>query len=447
MPRRRLLLAISLILGALALPASAQAGRVVTVEGAPGPNPARYDKVYVERFGRATAGRVLVLVPGVYAGAGNFALVADELVRRVPDLQVWAYDRRSEQFEDHSVFRDGTPGEALSYYLPPFTARGRTFTPVDGSSAPFARRWGLPLALEDLRRVIRKARDGGRRKVVLGGHSLGASMAAAYATWDFGGRAGYRDLEGLVFIDGVALGSSGLPGQESLAAVRTRLAELERGSPFSDLLGLGVPFAAQAFVEIGAKLAIEQRDQPSALQQYPLLPAAFRPPIPVTNEGIFGHAFDKDTGPPQLALIRVNAGRLGADGRWQDGQITPIQRLARSFYRPRRLNGAEWYFPERLSIDLDALGGLEPSVTTRFLGLRPRHLARVDRPVYAFQTDLARGRVLRAARAFIRHSDVPRGRSTLVDRAGTTSHVDPLAGAPGRNDFLKTVVPFLKSLA
>jgi hypothetical protein len=33
--------------------------------------------------------------------------------------------------------------------------------------------------------------------------------------------------------------------------------------------------------------------------------------------------------------------------------------------------------------------------------------------------------------------------STIVDDRGT-SHLDPLSAAPGRNHFLKSVVPFLK---
>ena len=36
----------------------------------------------------------------------------------------------------------------------------------------------------------------------LGGHSAGASTAVAYAAWDFAGRPGFRDLSGLVLIDG-----------------------------------------------------------------------------------------------------------------------------------------------------------------------------------------------------------------------------------------------------
>ena len=46
--------------------------------------------------------------------------------------------------------------------------------------------------------------------VVLGGHSLGGSITAAYATWDFDGEPGAKELAGLVFIDG---GSSPTPSR------------------------------------------------------------------------------------------------------------------------------------------------------------------------------------------------------------------------------------------
>ena len=43
-------------------------------------------------------------------------------------------------------------------------------------------------------------------------------------------------------------------------------------------------------------------------------------------------------------------------------------------------------------------------------------------------------------------SKVPRSRSILVDASATESHLDPLTAAPGRNRFLRTVVPFLRRL-
>ena len=71
-------------------PATAAAGPVVSVEGASGPGPARYDRVSYERFGAASAKRVLILVPGFQGGAGDFSLVGPEIVRHVKGLQVWA---------------------------------------------------------------------------------------------------------------------------------------------------------------------------------------------------------------------------------------------------------------------------------------------------------------------------------------------------------------------
>ena len=77
---------------------------------------------------------------------------------------------------------------------------------------------------------------------------------------------------------------------------------------------------------------------------------------------------------------------------------------------------------------------------TEFLGLRPWHTAKVNLPLYAFETDLTGGRVLRGARRFIDASKIKR--ATLV-ADHNTSHLDPLTAAPDRNTFLKTVVPFL----
>jgi pimeloyl-ACP methyl ester carboxylesterase len=157
------------VLSLLLLPALASAGTVVSVRGASGAGPARHDRVSYERLGPASAKRVLILVPGTQGGAGDLSLVGPEIVKRVRGLQVRAYDRRSQALEDHSGFASGNSDTAFKYYL-----GGGGFVPA---AAPFARDWGLKLALEDLRTVVKRARRGGR-KVILGGHSLGASTAA-----------------------------------------------------------------------------------------------------------------------------------------------------------------------------------------------------------------------------------------------------------------------------
>jgi hypothetical protein len=443
--RTRIALTLAVASGVLAAPAPAvaQSEAVFSVRGAPAAGPATYDRTWVRRIGPAGARNVLVLAPGFIGGAGDFTLVARDLVRRVDDLQVWAWDRRWNAFEDTSVMEGGDPQKAFDYYLNFKEVDGRTFKPVNGpEDAPFAREWGLATTLEDLRRVVLRARAGGRRRVILGGHSLGASLTAIYAAWDFRGRAGYRDIEGMVLIDGGALGTFSVP---TLARVKRRLAALRKGDPFSDLLGLNIPWAAGVFAQIGAMFAAEAPDATSPVQDYALLPPSFKPAFPVTNEALFGHAFDADTSPEGLALIRVNAGGLAPEGNprpWRDGELSPIQRVASTFAQ-EPLNAIEWYFPDRLRLDVDGANELEQNAITRFLKLRPRHLLDVDVPLYAFQTDLTRGRVLRGARRFVARSDVPR--STLVSDP-RASHLDPLTAAPARNRFLRTVVPFLESL-
>jgi pimeloyl-ACP methyl ester carboxylesterase len=444
----RAVLPLLALLLVLAAPAAAQE-RTVTVRGFDGPGPSRYDRVTVTKIGSASARTVLVLVPGTSGGAGDFTLVGRDIVRRLPGVQVWAVDRRSQALEDTSVFREGLAGrrtlrQVFDYYLGWLTDQSiqPRFQPIDPARFGFARDWGLRVQLEDLRRVVLSARRQGRR-VVLGGHSLGASVTAAYATWDFAGRPGHRDIDGMVLIDGGLLGTF---DTDTAAGFRRQLRELRRGSPFADLLGVGLPWAAGVFAQVGGLYALREPTAESPLQDFALLPQAFRPPVRVTNRGLFGYAFDQTTSPEALDLISVRAGALGPGGDWQDGEVTPVGRLA-EFFAQEPVNAIEWYFPRRLTIDVDGASSLSPrGEVSRLLGLRTRHLRSVDVPLYAFQTDLTEGRVLRGARRFIARSDVPRRRSVLVDRGSSTSHLDPLTAAPETNDFLQTLVPFLRRL-
>jgi pimeloyl-ACP methyl ester carboxylesterase len=444
---RPVLLALAATL-LLAAPAGAQE-RTVTVPS-PGPGPSAYDRVTVTKIGPSRARTVLVLVPGYYGGAGDFLLVGRDIVRRVGGLQVWAYDRRSQALEDTKVFDEARAGRrsvrsAFDFYLGWLEREvSPHFEPQDVSELQFAKRWGLSMALNDLRRVVLSARRQGKR-VILGGHSLGASMTTLYAAWDFGGRPGYCDIEGLVLIDGGTLGSFTAP---TLAGTRRELRELQEApSPFVDLLGIGAPWAAGVFAQFGAVAALREPTAPSIGQPFSLLPAEFKPPVPATNRALLGYAFDKETSPEALSLIRVNAGRLASSGDprdWDDGEVTPIRRLAETF--AARPNATEWYFPDRLRIEVDAAQELRRNAQTRLLGLRPWHLRAVDRPLYAIETDLTNGRVLRGARRFVARSKSPRSLARLVDAAATDSHLDPLTAAPSTSRFLQTVVPWLKKV-
>lgn len=439
--------------GAPAAHAAAVATQDVTIKGwtAPG-SPAKYNRVSYRRYGPAGAKKVLVLVPGTLAGAGTFDVVAPQLVRKVPGLQVWAQDRRENALEDTALLAkvragQATPKQALDYYLgwvadPSIQPRYRPWT---NAETAFGKRWGLRVAMEDLRRIVLRARDGGKRTVILGGHSLGGAEAAIYPTWDFSGRPGYRDIAGVVAIDG---GWTVADQRVTPAQAQAQLAELDTKGPWTDLLGLGLPWTAGAFGEIAAAAALRAPTEPSILQAFPLLPPSFKAPEPLTNRAALGFAFDVKTSPEALALIHIHSGAIAPSGPlrdWVDNGITPVGNLATAFTSPR-LTAQSWYFPTRLSIDARAARSNPGAAVSKLLDLRVRHVAGVDVPYYAFQAALA-GRdnaLARGAKDFQRRSKIPS--VTVVNRRTTYAHLDPLLAAEGRNDFVATVAPWLRKI-
>lgn len=434
----------------LPLAAGARAAEVqTTITGwTKAPGPRAYDKLDVTKLGSSSARTVLVLVPGTNGGRGDFTLTARELVQDVPGLQVWAVDRRSQRLEDTKVFADAlagkvTPKAMFDYYAgwiadPSIQPH---YQPPDASKLGFAADWGLKVQLEDVRRVVQAARRGGAKRVILGGHSLGASVAVAYAAWDFDGRPGYKDLDGVVLVDGGLRGSF---DSADLADAKKRLAAI-RKQPFLDLLGLGLPWVTGVLAESAAVLAIKDPTGPSVGQAFPLLPAAFKPPIPATNRGQFGYAFDASTSPKSLGLIQVRSGELGPNGDWVDGEVSPIARVAETFGQ-EPANAVEWFYPARLNLDVDAASPLVENRAARYLGLRVKWARKAALPVYAVQTSLTRGAVLKGARSFVKLSHSPAREAKYVDASATMSHLDPLTAAPATNTYLKTVVPWLKQV-
>jgi len=430
---------------------------IVKTPKAPCPDGIDCNRVAVRQFGPKSAKRALVLMPGFQGGAGNFTLIARDIVERVKGLQVWAVDRRSRWLEDTSKFQEVVDGtatldEMFDYYLDlgSVAVPGVGFDPRSQSAdGEFGSKWGLKVALNDLHAVVKRASKLGK-KPILGGHSLGASMTSAYAAWSFGKRPGSSFISGMVLIDG------GLNGTfDSLSSLTDAKARLEaiKTKPWSELLqGIPLPEAAGLFVEVGGLYARkEPTGEATKLVSYPILPAAFKPSGSTpTNRALLGYGFDRDTSPPGLALLHVNAGGLepdtGAPRDWQDGGVTPIARLAELFGQ-EPMNGVEWYFPTRLSLDVNAASPLQSNEVSKYLGLRisRRNAKRISVPLYAVQTDLTDGRVLRGARRLKQLSRIRQ--ATLIDAskgALSQSHLDPIAAAPDKNRFLQTVVPFLK---
>ena len=372
---RLIALVVALASATIAFTGTAQAALKVTwMPGVSSPGtPAALDRVGVIKVGPAHARNVLVIEPGTSAGGAYFVPLARWIVLRTRNWQVWSVERRENLLEDQSELNLAKRGGAnatqvFDYYLGWITDPAVTHHVGAIPPAPYARRWGMGVAVGDLHRVIAAARRLGG-KVVLGGHSLGGGVVTAYATWNFSGHAGARQLAGLVYVDG------GSFGHESAAAAQSGLAALDApgASPWEAFGGIPTPLAGQ-LVASGAEAALLHPNGPSAGQRSGLLPAGLSPRVPATNLVQFGYPLNVGTSPAALIAAQAHLGRgLSATGGWDSaGALTPIQRYAEMFSGAgvTGADGSEWYFPQRLSLDLAGVGNGTPSGAQRALGLK-----------------------------------------------------------------------------
>lgn len=409
------------------------------VQGYPTAGPAEAQRVGVFRTGRPDARRVLVLVGGREGGAGVFRHTARSLAAASADLEVWAVDRREQALADLSAF-GGTPDEAAEYYL------GGNYRKQDPAASAYAAQWGVEVLLEDLRRVVRAASDGGRREVVLGGVSVGATAVLLYAAWDFAGTPGYRDLAGLVVADGGVLNAYAGAGMEfdlPLEAAKGWLAAIESGAVFEDFtsvtVGLGdQPESAAVWFQLAAKYALSAPDAPSPLVER--LPEEVRPAQRnLTNAALFGHLVHAERAHPSFS---VTVGRPQESGEWKDEGPTSLATVAEAFAGPRP--GAWiWYTLQRVMLDYVAAIGFTETEVTRHLGLRLSHTREIDVPLFAFQSGLTNGTTGEAAARVAANSRITE--FTLRTDAGLT-HQDLVYARFDENRFLQSLALFLDTL-
>lgn len=374
---------------------------------------------------------IVVMMPGFLAGAGSLDGLARAIVRRSTEaesFEAWAIDRRSNLLEDThgldvaEVRREGKP--AYDYYIEGLEVEGRTFEGfLTGPQVPWASEWGLPTTLGDLRNVLSLVPQSERRsRVVLLGHSLGASVVEAYAAWDFGAP-GHDEIAALVLADGVARREGDGPetvsreryeqGDASAAPIPSPgvQRDIRAGSTLVTIPLLGVQALA-----VAEAAAIDARFRPDAIDQNVpgrdrLLSLALGlPSLPrMTNRAAFGLAFDEGSAPLSFAAARCGAARggalapydaafggrlthpsdLGATYDWTDGpeagEPTRLADLADAWFRGPGVNFVEWYFPARLSADLavaTTLNVADDDWRATAYGLRAKHGPRIDVPIF-----------------------------------------------------------------
>ncbi|HVC70633.1 MAG TPA: hypothetical protein VNC61_10325 [Acidimicrobiales bacterium] len=422
---------------------------------APG-TPAKYDKVGVIKVGPSRAKNILVLEPGTSAGAAYFVPLAQWIVAKTKGWQVWSVERRENLLEDQSVLnlykeKKVTSKELFDYYLgylkdPSITDH---FQLIPNSSVAFAKQWGMNVAVQDLRIVIKAAKKLGG-KVVLGGHSLGGAVVTAYAAWNFKGRAGADDLAGLVYIDG---GSIGRPPSSATATQTLASLDAPTASPWLTFGTIPAPYAG-VFNATGSAAALLDPNSASLGESSGILPADIVPAVPVTNLGQYGYALNAATSPASLLAAQAHLGKgvspSGTVHGWNGaGALTPIKRFATMFsgYPMKSVDGTEWYFPQRLTDDTSAVdnGNANPSQKVLDVNATMGHHLPKNLHIYAFGARLGGAGVLLDARTLAKQSHIPLSNLTLVNRKSSYSHNDP-AGAYPDNVFFDHLVPFLNKI-
>jgi hypothetical protein len=419
--------------------------------------PENLNVVGVLKVGDPKADNVLVLNPGTSASAAYFQPLARTIVKTLPDWQVWSVERRENFLEDQSelnLFKQGkvSPSEFFNYYLgylsdPSITNHVHN---VPDSAVPFARQWGMNTEINDLR-VVAKAAARNGRNVAMGGHSLGGTITTAYATWDFNGRPGGRDLSGLVLIDGASNPTPVTPEQ-----AQTSLDDLQTSTPWLSFGNIPAPLAG-LFGMVGSATTKAAPNAPSVFQGWPLLPSNLEPPpgLNPTNEAGFGQSTDVKTSPTSLRAAQVHSGQLAASGDprpWdRAGAITPIQRWATMFsgWGLQNLDGTAWYHPMRLTIDGGAVAEGVANPAQSVLDVHSTDAAKLRKSlrIYAFGAALGGARVLSAAQSLAATAHIPRRNLKLVDRPATYAHNDPNAADPKVNAFIKRLIPFLRKIS
>jgi pimeloyl-ACP methyl ester carboxylesterase len=189
-------------------------------------NHARYTRFALDDSA-AQPDAILILIPGFEGGAANFRILAQNLLKRVKAdhnlrLEVWAFDRRTNQLEDTEgldiaeaafdpiLAGNWLFGDELSLPLDPRLPRRAVFYNAH-DEVPFLANWTNLVFSRDIDAVVDAALAVARNKnVFLGGHSAGTGFTARYAASDFNTapgcagavEAGYAKLRGLVLLEG-----------------------------------------------------------------------------------------------------------------------------------------------------------------------------------------------------------------------------------------------------
>ncbi|WP_425144879.1 alpha/beta hydrolase [Deinococcus sp.] len=386
------------------------AKRVVRPGAQVAATPSQYNASITVRYGSGQPRRILILLPGLFGGAGSLDRLARQLVLADPAMAVWAVDRRANLLEPLQTIQKANDAE-----LARIAHDGLPALPP--AQVSFMKDWGLDTTLRDVRAAVLEAHTLAPR-VYLGGHSLGGVLTGLYAAYDFDGRPGYQDVSGLILLDGVpgATASAQLSLQDyqkgfNAGVVQTAGLNSLAASPYLSFDFFNPKRAAQGVAQ--ALLASRAPDavSPGTLTGYPATNLAASmiqvqkryAALPFLSVSA-GHATNVNElgslpgvltkllvgpllghDPPLSALLNVHAvagpqnPSLPVGWASDPDEISHSGDFVRAYAVPTG-DYAEWYFPQRLALDI--LAARLSTKGTPFERLLPvTHNAEVTLPV------------------------------------------------------------------
>jgi hypothetical protein len=305
------------------------------------------------------ADRVLIAQPGVLEGASAFYNVAANLVTRAYNekgkfVEFWTVDRRPNCLEDLNGLKlaktTGNIHDAIDYYYRGKPYNGKTFkgylSPY--KDAAWLAEMGMDRTVRDWNEIITRGipdQSVRKKKVYLGGHSLGGFITGAYACWDFDGDpsttadAGYNQCAGFFGLDTLVTavpmlelmsgGNSGMDLSELVGSIPDMVVDMLRSGDFPRFVALsGVidPEVMHLLAGLGIAAYLDPKGESDSIEYLPASQAAllsfrfyhsrdlcaFLSPTPTlemyryTNEALLAVFTDDNTMP--LSIVRASMG-------------------------------------------------------------------------------------------------------------------------------------------
>lgn len=197
-------------------------------------HPAACDTIRYLRFrqwggpsGPGTADAVLSWMPGVYGNASSLQTLAvdtlDHLRAAKVGAEIWVISRRNSCVEDRSGAQEAVSHRngqiAIDYYFGNGRVDGHTLARPTQNDLAWQSDYGLSQVMSDWHFVnAHELPDPAirRKKLLIGGHSLGGLLASSYARWQFPDGPGFKQVAGDTAFDTLVTGD---PGHRWLDAV------------------------------------------------------------------------------------------------------------------------------------------------------------------------------------------------------------------------------------